>query len=93
MNKHRRAITASVRIWSALAGDMSYATSLAGLTTMALQGRIEVFDQYLSVERLTQEAGCSGFQASKVRLLFSLWRKGLMDAGVPSNQSLWCVLL
>jgi hypothetical protein len=62
MNKHGRAITASVRIWSALAGDMSYATSLAGLTTMALQGRIEVFDQYLSVERLTQEAGCSGFQ-------------------------------
>jgi hypothetical protein len=54
---------------------MSYATSLAGLTTMALQGRIEVFDQYLSVERLTQEAGCSGFQASKVRPLFSLWRK------------------
>ena len=29
---------------------------------MALHGRIEVFDQYLSVERLTQEAGCSGFQ-------------------------------
>jgi len=72
---------------------MSYATSLAGLTTMALHGRIEVFDQYLSVERLTQEANCSGFQASKVRLLFSLWRKGLMDAGVPSNQSLSCVLL
>jgi len=46
---------------------MSYATSLAGLTTMALHGRIEVFDQYLSVERLTQEAGCSGFQASKVQ--------------------------
>ncbi len=36
--------------------------SLAGLTTLALHGRIEVFDQCLSVERLTQEAGCSGFQ-------------------------------
>jgi hypothetical protein len=41
---------------------MSYAASLAGLTTMALHGRIEVFDRYLGVERLTQEAGCSGFQ-------------------------------
>jgi len=36
--------------------------SLAGLITTALQRRIEAFNQCPSVERLTQEAGCSGFQ-------------------------------
>src|SRR5712671_1200817 len=43
--------------------------SLAGLTTMALHGRIEVFDQFLGVERLTQEAGCSGFQCLRPDIL------------------------
>ena len=47
----------------------SDAGSLAGLTTMALHGRIEVFDQYLTVERLTQEAGCSGFQCLRPNAL------------------------
>ena len=36
--------------------------SLAGSITMALHRRIEAFNQCPSVERLTQEAGCSGFQ-------------------------------
>jgi hypothetical protein len=36
--------------------------SLAGSIAMALHRRIEAFNQCPSVERLTQEAGCSGFQ-------------------------------
>ena len=36
---------------------------------MALYGRIEVFDQCPSVERLTQEAGCSGFQCLRPDIL------------------------
>ena len=43
--------------------DLTAEKSLAGLTTMALHRRIKVFDQCLSVERLTEEAGCSGFRA------------------------------
>ena len=43
--------------------------SLAGLITTALQRRIEAFNQCPSVERLTQEAGCSGFQCLRPDIL------------------------
>jgi hypothetical protein len=49
--------------------DLRAEESLAGLTTMALHGRIEVFDQCLGVERLTQKAGCSGFQCLRLDAL------------------------
>ena len=43
--------------------------SLAGSITMALQRRIEAFNQCPGVERLTQEAGCSGFQCLRPDIL------------------------
>ena len=43
--------------------------SLAGSIAMALHRRIEAFNQCPSVERLTQEAGCSGFQCLRPDIL------------------------
>jgi len=48
--------------------DLRAKSHLPVWTTLALHGRIEVFDQCLSVERLTQEARCSGFHVAPGRL-------------------------
>jgi hypothetical protein len=44
--------------------------SLAGSTPMTLHHRIEVLNQCPRVERLTQDAGCSGFQCLRPDSLF-----------------------